>query len=66
MCIRVYKFKKILPVSQNLSQICTTSAKVYRKSVQIQIQYRIAVQFETLSKWDKNMFVVFIRQVDNL
>ena len=36
-------------VSQNLPQICTESALVYRKSLLKQMQYRFAVNFGTLS-----------------
>ena len=36
-------------MSQNLPQICTVSAQVYRKSVLKQMQYRFAVTFGTLS-----------------
>ena len=38
-------------VSQNLSQICTASAYVYRKSILQQLQYIFAVNFGTLSMW---------------
>ena len=36
-------------VAQNLPQICTASAYVFRKSILKQMQYRYAVNFRTLS-----------------
>ena len=42
-------------VSQNLWQICTASAKVYRKSIHKHMQYRFAVNFGTLSTLDGNL-----------
>ena len=36
-------------MSQNLPQICTATAQVYRKAIPKQIQYRVVLHFVTLS-----------------
>ena len=53
-------------MSQNLPQICTASAEVYRRPILYQIQYRFVIIFGTLSTQDFLLggVYVMVAQID--